>query len=81
MPYTEALLRSLPRLSDATHTRLSAIPGRPPDLARRNPGCSFAPRCSYRTARCEAEEPALAREGGHGFACFNPLGAGARVIA
>ncbi|HSI02614.1 MAG TPA: ABC transporter ATP-binding protein, partial [Reyranella sp.] len=29
MPYTEALLRSLPRLSDAAHTRLSAIPGRP----------------------------------------------------
>ena len=76
MPYTEALLRSLPRLSDATHTRLSAIPGRPPDLARRGTGCSFAPRCSYRSGRCEAEEPVLSRESGRGFACFNPLGAG-----
>jgi peptide/nickel transport system ATP-binding protein len=81
MPYTEALLRSLPRLSDATHTRLSAIPGRPPDLARRTPGCAFGPRCSYRSERCEAEEPALRREGGRGFACFNPLGAGEKVGA
>jgi len=81
MPYTEALLRSLPRLSDATHTRLSAIPGRPPDLARRGTGCSFAPRCAYRSACCEAEEPALSREGGRGFACFHPLGAGGGTSA
>jgi peptide/nickel transport system ATP-binding protein len=77
MPYTEALLRSLPRLSDAAHTRLAAIPGRPPDLARRGSGCSFAPRCSYRTDRCEAAPPALTREGARGFACFHPLGTGA----
>ena len=64
MPYTEALLRSLPRLSDATHTRLSAIPGRPPDLARRSGGCSFAPRCLYRTDHCDAEQPALTMAGG-----------------
>ena len=74
MPYTEALLRSLPRLSDVPHTRLSAIPGRPPDLARRGGGCAFAPRCRYRSARCEAEQPALAREGQRGFACFHPIG-------
>jgi len=76
MPYTEALLRSLPRLSDAAHTRLSAIPGRPPDLARRGQGCAFAPRCRYRSGRCEAEQPALTRDGARGFACFNPLAAG-----
>ena len=77
MPYTEALLRSLPRLSDRTHTRLTAIPGRPPDLARRTGGCAFAPRCSYRTERCDAEQPMLTREGGHGFSCFHPLANGA----
>ena len=74
MPYTEALLRSLPRLTDATHTRLSAIPGRPPDLARRSGGCSFAPRCSYRTERCDAEQPPLTRVDGRGYACFHPRG-------
>ncbi len=74
MPYTEALLRSLPRLSDATHTRLSAIPGRPPDLARRSGGCAFGPRCLYRTERCDAEQPPLTMVGGRGFACFHPRG-------
>ena len=74
MPYTEALLRSLPRLSDATHTRLSAIPGRPPDLARRSGGCAFGPRCLYRTERCDAEQPPLTMVGGRGYACFHPTG-------
>ena len=32
MPYTEALLDSIPKLEDPTHTRLRTIPGRPPDL-------------------------------------------------
>jgi peptide/nickel transport system ATP-binding protein len=77
MPYTEALLRSLPRLTDATHTRLSAIPGRPPDLARRSGGCSFAPRCSYRTPECDAQQPALTWEASRGYACFHPRGVSA----
>ena len=32
MPYTEALLESIPKLEDPRHTRLRTIPGRPPDL-------------------------------------------------
>ena len=74
MPYTEALLRSLPRLSDAAHTRLMAIPGRPPDLARLGHACAFAPRCGYRTELCETAPPALTREGLRGYACYHPLG-------
>jgi peptide/nickel transport system ATP-binding protein len=77
MPYTEALLRSLPRLSDKAHSRLAAIPGRPPDLARLGRGCAFAMRCSYRTERCDDERPLLTSEGGRGFACFHPLGVAA----
>jgi peptide/nickel transport system ATP-binding protein len=76
MPYTEALLRSLPRLTDPTHTRLSAIPGRPPDLARRSGGCAFAPRCRYRTDRCDEEQPMQTWEGARGYACFHPRGVG-----
>ncbi|TBR21123.1 MAG: ABC transporter ATP-binding protein [Reyranella sp.] len=74
MPYTEALLRSLPRLTDPTHSRLSAIPGRPPDLARRSGGCSFAPRCSYRTTQCDEQQPVLTWEASRGYACFHPRG-------
>jgi oligopeptide/dipeptide ABC transporter ATP-binding protein len=75
MPYTEALLRSIPRLTDPSHVRLQAIPGRPPDLANSPKGCKFAPRCPYVQARCEQEEPPLRTAGpGHLFRCWFPVG-------
>ena len=46
-PYTEALLKSIPKLAQPSHTRLDAIGGRPPDLVSPPPGCKFAPRCPY----------------------------------
>jgi peptide/nickel transport system ATP-binding protein len=75
MPYTEALLRSIPRLAEPSHTRLRAIPGRPPDLAANIAGCRFAPRCPYAQDRCVAEEPPLRAAGqGHTFRCWFPVG-------
>jgi len=75
MPYTEALLRSIPRLSQPSHSRLRAIPGRPPDLSVRSPGCAFAPRCPYVQERCRRESPPLRTAGpGHKFACWYPVG-------
>src|SRR5262245_13842667 len=56
-PYTEALLASIPRLSD-THARLTAIDGQPPDLAAPPPGCAFHPRCHKVMERCREEQPA-----------------------
>jgi oligopeptide/dipeptide ABC transporter ATP-binding protein len=75
MPYTEALLRSIPRLTEASHTRLRAIPGRPPDLAAQTEGCRFAPRCPYVQDHCRKEEPPLRTAGqGHLFRCWYPVG-------
>ena len=75
MPYTEALLRSIPRLTEASHTRLRAIPGRPPDLAAQIQGCRFAPRCPYVQEQCRVEEPPLRAAGqGHVFRCWYPVG-------
>jgi peptide/nickel transport system ATP-binding protein len=75
MPYTEALLRSIPRLTEASHTRLRAIPGRPPDLAAQIQGCRFAPRCPYVQEQCRVEEPPLRAAGqGHFFRCWYPVG-------
>jgi oligopeptide/dipeptide ABC transporter ATP-binding protein len=54
-PYTEGLLKSVPRLG--SKTTLYAIPGQPPDLASLPSGCAFAPRCPAVTERCETEEP------------------------
>ena len=55
-PYTEALLNSIPRMSD-DRQRLTAIDGQPPDLSAMPPGCSFAPRCPEVFDRCRAQAP------------------------
>ncbi|MDO9475309.1 MAG: ABC transporter ATP-binding protein [Pseudohongiella sp.] len=76
-PYTEALFNSIPRINDASHTRLQAIPGRPPQLHNPAPGCAFAPRCPYAQQRCHRETPPVvqAEQAGHLHACFYPVSA------
>jgi len=72
-PYTEGLLRSVPKLT-AAHVakkeRLETIEGvvpRPTDLP---PGCHFAPRCQFRVPRCtEGEIPLYDLEGGVKVRC------------
>lgn len=73
MPYTAALLRSVPRLSDKSHVRLASIPGRPPNPVAPPPGCRFAPRCDRSSGRCSQEEPAITRVGSCSFSCWHPL--------
>jgi peptide/nickel transport system ATP-binding protein len=75
-PYTEALLDSIPRIEQPSHTRLQAIAGRPPDMVNPPPGCRFAPRCLYAQPRCTTEMPPLipANEPGHRYACYFPVG-------
>jgi peptide/nickel transport system ATP-binding protein len=75
MPYTEALLRSRPRLENRPHTRLAVIPGRPPSMLGAIAGCPFHPRCSYVRERCTHEEPPLFQESiDHEYACWYPVG-------
>lgn len=76
MPYTEALLRSAPRLSNPSHTRLHAIPGNPPNPMNLPVGCRFAARCPYVQPKCIAEEPPLrdADSPQHQYACWFPVG-------
>ncbi|HKY14703.1 MAG TPA: ABC transporter ATP-binding protein, partial [Microthrixaceae bacterium] len=77
MPYTEALLNSIPQLEYPSHTRLEAIAGRPPDLVDLPTGCPFAARCPYVQDRCRNEKPPLEEHPsapGHYFACFYPVG-------
>jgi peptide/nickel transport system ATP-binding protein len=58
-PYTEGLLRSIPRLDAPSDERLESIPGAVPHPLNLPKGCKFAPRCKYCTERCLQEEPAL----------------------
>jgi peptide/nickel transport system ATP-binding protein len=76
MPYTEALLSSIPKLDQPSHTRLSTIPGRPPDLVNPPVGCKFAARCTYVQERCIAEEPPLlpGTTPRHEYRCWFPVG-------
>jgi peptide/nickel transport system ATP-binding protein len=77
MPYTEALLQSIPKLADASHTRLNVIGGRPPDLVNPPIGCRFSPRCPYVQDRCSEEEPPLVptvEDPRHTYACWYPVG-------
>jgi oligopeptide/dipeptide ABC transporter ATP-binding protein len=76
MPYTEALLKSIPKTADPSHTRLAAVGGRPPDLINLPPGCRFAARCPYAQDRCREEEPPLTPDpgGSHAWACWFPVG-------
>lgn len=74
-PYTLALLHSIPRLDGRAHTRLSSIPGAPPDLVDPEPGCRFAQRCTRVTEECRQQEPPLVPLGrdDHLVACYRPI--------
>src|SRR2546430_4284127 len=59
-PYTIGLMDSLPKLTE-DEDWLRPIPGQPPSLISRPPGCAFHPRCflSQGRLRCREEVPAL----------------------
>lgn len=44
-PYTESLLKAVPRPDQARRGRLFSLAGFPPELSNLPPGCSFEPRC------------------------------------
>jgi oligopeptide/dipeptide ABC transporter ATP-binding protein len=71
-PYTVGLMDSLPRMT-VDEDWLRPIPGQPPSLISRPPGCPFHPRCflSQGRLRCREEEPPLREIGtdGHLSAC------------
>jgi oligopeptide transport system ATP-binding protein len=57
-PYTEGLMRSIPRV-DQKGQELTPIGGTPPNLLRIPSGCPFHPRCRYRRDRCVSDDPPL----------------------
>ena len=57
-PYTQGLLRSIPRL-DQKGSTLESIKGSPPNLYAAPTGCTFAQRCPHAFDRCLTEVPRL----------------------
>jgi oligopeptide/dipeptide ABC transporter ATP-binding protein len=72
-PYTEGLLRSVPKLTAADvvkKERLETIEGTVPSPTDLPPGCHFAPRCPHRMPRCTEENiPLYELEGGVRVRC------------
>ena len=75
-PYTQGLLKSLPRLG-FNEKRLYTISGNVPDPLHFPGGCKFHPRCSigWNDKRCQTLEPELRQVGdGRHVACWHAKG-------
>ncbi|MHB1685554.1 MAG: ABC transporter ATP-binding protein [Bacilli bacterium] len=65
-PYTEGLLRAIPKLT-ADEVTIEGIPGYPPDLVELPTGCAFHPRCPYVFQDCITDRPQLYQVEGNGL--------------
>ena len=73
-PYTEGLLKSIPRL-DTEHDVLPTIPGNPPNLLALPKGCAYQDRCHRVQEHCQQEQPQLIPFAGDRLrACFSDQG-------
>ncbi|OBU26989.1 ABC transporter ATP-binding protein [Photobacterium kishitanii] len=74
-PYTEGLLRAIPRL-DTEGEDLPTIPGNPPNLLRLPVGCPYQDRCHRVLSQCKQESPILMPFAQDRLrACFADMGA------
>ncbi len=75
-PYTRALIDAVPDMTTDRSRPLATIPGRPPAVDDESPGCPFAARCAFATAKCHEERPPLDPIGAdHSVACWFPQNA------
>ena len=76
-PYTQGLIRSIPRIDSALtkKVRLETISGTVPKLIAPPEGCRFAPRCKFVMPACTQATPALRQVApGHKVACILDTG-------
>jgi len=71
-PYTNGLLKSVPRLGHGVKERLAPIGGLPPDLLAPPKGCRFRPRCPRAQPKCEETPPLMETAPGQFAACWFP---------
>jgi len=70
-PYTQALLRSIPRVGRKSRERLESISGNVPDPYNVPSGCPFYPRCmQFMRGVCDKQDPPMIEVGpGHRARC------------
>ena len=72
-PYTEGLMKSIPRLDTPVNEELEVIPGSVPHPLDLPVGCKFCTRCKYATDKCRSEEPEYKEiTPGHMIRCHYP---------
>lgn len=79
-PYTQGLIRSIPRLDASRSDKLHVIEGSVPSIGALPSGCGFAARCPYADAQCLAEAPPARRAAeNHHVRCwhYDKIAAGA----
>jgi len=71
-PYTKALISAIPVAGPTSRTERVILSGEMPSPAAPPPGCSFHPRCPFRTEGCDQREPLLREmDPGHWVACHS----------
>ncbi len=70
-PYTQALVRSVPRLGQGDRGRLAAVRGTVPPPYERPSGCRFHPRCdAFMAGKCDRTVPTRVRTDDIDVACL-----------
>jgi oligopeptide transport system ATP-binding protein len=70
-PYTQGLIKSVPRLDRATQQRLLSIEGQPPNVINLPDCCPFYPRCDKAMDICKSKYPATSElSKGRNVACW-----------
>ena len=71
-PYTQGLLRSIPRLDSPAKSKLEVIDGMVPGLLDLPSGCRFQNRCPLKIAQCENTSPGMEFvNSNHQVSCLN----------
>jgi len=68
-PYTQALIKSIPRKS-RREGELITIPGSPPNMLDLPQGCRFNPRCSHAMDVCRTDNPGFVENDGRKLRCW-----------
>lgn len=70
-PYTEGLIKSIPKIDQSRDSELLPIEGNPTDMQLLGPECPFAHRCKYAMKICAKQKPPrFPAEEGHEVACY-----------
>lgn len=69
-PYTQGLLRSIPRVREGHRERLFSIDGTPPNLLHPPTGCPFMERCPHAMDKCQTMPPYFKPREGQRALCW-----------